>query len=48
MTASKKALLFGTSLACFAGAAAYTDYRWFFIAAGVACVLRALVFTRRY
>jgi len=48
MNASKRAVIFATSLACFAGAAVYVDYKWFFVAAGTACVLRALVFTRRF
>ncbi|HEX2827098.1 MAG TPA: hypothetical protein VHP37_12180 [Burkholderiales bacterium] len=48
MNAPKRALLFATSVACFAGAAAYADYKWFFVAAGVACVLRAFIFTRRF
>ena len=48
MNASKRALIFATSLACFAGSAAYPDYKWFFVAAGVACMLRAFVFTRRF
>lgn len=48
MNASKRSLLFATGLACFAGAAIYTEYKWFFVAGAVACVLRAFVFTRRY
>jgi hypothetical protein len=48
MNATKTAQLVAMSLACFAGGAAYPDYKWFCAAAGVACLLRAFVFTRRY
>jgi hypothetical protein len=48
MGAGKKALLVVAGVGCFVGATVYRDYKWFFVAAGVACLLRALVFTRRF
>jgi hypothetical protein len=48
VTIGKKALLIMLAAALYAASTLYGDYRWFFVAAALACTLRALVFTRRF